>query len=40
MKELFLWVILPLVLAEAVLIGPWLAEQLLRWGARALPAEF
>jgi hypothetical protein len=40
MKDLLLWVILPLVLAEAVLIGPWLAERLLRWGARGLPAEF
>lgn len=40
MKGLFLWVILPVVLAEAVLIGPWLAERLLHWGARALPAEF
>jgi hypothetical protein len=40
MKDLFLWLILPLVLAEAVLVAPWLAERLLRWGARRLPEEY
>lgn len=44
MKDLLLgvvlWVILPLALAEAVLVGPWLAERLLRWGARGLPEAY
>jgi hypothetical protein len=39
-KDVFLWVILPLILAEAVLVGPWLAERLLRWGAHGLPEEY
>jgi hypothetical protein len=39
-KDVFLWVIPPLILAEAVLIGPWLAERLLRWGAHGLPKEY
>jgi hypothetical protein len=39
-KEILLWVILPLVLAEAILIGPWLSERLLRWGARGLPEQY
>jgi hypothetical protein len=40
MKDLFLWVILPLILAEALLVGPWIAERLLRWGTRWLPEEY
>jgi hypothetical protein len=40
MKDLFLWVILPLALAEAVLVGPWISERLLRWGTRWLPDEY
>ena len=30
----------PLVLAEVVLVGPWLAERLLRWAACGLPIEY
>jgi len=40
MKDIFLWVVLPLILAEAVLVGPWIAERLLRWGTRWLPEEY
>jgi hypothetical protein len=40
MKDIFLWVILPLALAEAILLGPWLSERLLRWGALGLPEEY
>jgi hypothetical protein len=40
MKDIFLWVILPLILAEALLVGPWIAERLLRWGTRWLPKEY
>jgi hypothetical protein len=40
MKDIFLWVILPLILAEALLVGPWISERLLRWGTRWLPEEY
>jgi hypothetical protein len=39
-KDIFLWVLLPLILAEAILIGPWLSERLLQWGARRLPEQY
>jgi hypothetical protein len=39
MKDVFPLVIVPLVLAEVLLVGPWLAERLLRWGTRWLPEE-
>jgi hypothetical protein len=38
-KTIFLLVVLPAILAEALLVGPWVAERLLRWGARWLPEE-
>jgi hypothetical protein len=40
MKDILLWGVLPLVLAEVVLVGPWLAERLLRWAACGLPIEY
>jgi hypothetical protein len=40
MKDILLWVVLPLILAEVVLVGPWLAERLLRWAACGLPIEY
>jgi hypothetical protein len=40
MRDVFLWVLLPLILAEVILVAPWAAERLLRWGTQWLPEEY
>ena len=40
MNSLFLLVIIPLIVAEVHLVGPWVAERLLRWGTRWLPEKY